>query len=527
MQTLAQVFLRIVMAVMPLLVVPCAQASQDLYRPSEPADVVVYGHVIVTLRSTIFATSAQERAVAASGRIKDVADGRGSGVLSIDSVGNGIAILHDKAVLIALTPRDVPQGQTLQSLAQETKANIDEIINETRAFKDPTRIAVAVALSVGATLLFVLIAVATRALRRVVHRRVHARVQATMQQLHEVTGVPASRSRILTILDGTSVVVSWSILTLVGYLWLTFVLRQFPYTRAWSEGMAGWIGDTVLWLFHALLDALPGLAMITVIVVITRFVSSGINSVLRRVEHGEIKLDWLAPEIALPTRRLVTFILWVFAIAFSYPYLPGSQSEAFRGMSVVLGVMVSLGSTGVVGQAASGLIIMYTRLLRAGDLVRVQEQYGTVRKIGFFATTLSTPYRESVTIPNALLVSSNITNYTRHANGGFTWTLSVTLGYDVPWRRAHDLLMRAASMVEDVRNEPPAFVTQVQLDDHFVKYSLTVTFASLERRLEAISQLNGAIQDLFNEAELQIMSPHYIADPEQPKIIPPDQWGRR
>ena len=129
MQTLARLFLRVMMALTPLLVVPSAQASQDLYRPSEPADVVVYGHVIVTLRSTILATSAQERATAASGRIKDVADGRGSGMLAIDSVGNGIAIMHDKAVLLALTPRDVPQGQTLQSLAQETKANIDEIIN--------------------------------------------------------------------------------------------------------------------------------------------------------------------------------------------------------------------------------------------------------------------------------------------------------------------------------------------------------------------------------------------------------------
>lgn len=131
-----------------------------------------------------------------------------------------------------------------------------------------------------------------------------------------------------------------------------------------------------------------------------------------------------------------------------------------------------------------------------------------------------------MTIPNSVLVSSNIVNYTRHAQGGFTWTISVTLGYDIPWRKAHELLKLAASKVNDVRTDPPAFVTQAQLDDHFVKYSLTVVFVSLERRLEAISELNGEIQDAFNAAQLQIMSPHYVADPDEPKIIPPEHWGR-
>lgn len=501
-------------------------ASQDLYRPSEPADVVVHGTSIVTLRSYVVATSAAERAVAASERIREVAEGRGSGVISTDSAGNGILITHDGNVLLALTPLDTVPGQTLPLLARQTSERISSIINEARSFRDPARIAIAAGFSIGATAVFFLIVIAVRALRRSIHRRVQVRVRTTMRQFHEVTGVPTSRSRVLRVIDIASVVASWTILLVVGYLWLTFVLRQFPYTRAWSEGMAETILTTVFWILNGVLDALPGLAMITLIVLITRFVSSAINSVLRRVETGEITLEWLAPEIALPTRRLVTLVLWVFALAFSYPYLPGSHSEAFRGISVVLGVMVSLGSTGVVGQAASGLIIMYTRLVRAGDLVRVNEQYGTVKKIGFFTTTLATPYRESVAIPNAIMVGSSITNYSRHADGGFVWTLSVTLGYDVPWRRAHDLLRKAASMTRDVRAEPPAFVTQVQLDDHFVKYSLTVVFASPERRLEAISELNGTIQDVFNEAELQIMSPHYIADPDEPKIIPPEQWGR-
>lgn len=501
-------------------------ASQDLYRPSEPADVVVHGTSIVTLRSYVVATSAAERAVAASERIREVANGRGSGVITLDSVEDGLVVMCDGNLLLAITPLDVPRGRTQLSVATETVERIEAIVSETREFRNPIRVAQAMAFALGATIVFVLIVLGTRAIQRVVRRRVQASVQATMLQFHKVTGVPASRGRVLTVLDSAIAVVSWCVYLVVAYLWLTFVMRQFPYTRAWSEGMAETILTTVFWILNGVLDALPGLAMITVIALITRFVSSAINSVLRRVETGEITLEWLAPEIALPTRRLATLVLWVFALAFSYPYLPGSQSDAFRGISVVLGVMVSLGSTGVVGQAASGLIIMYTRLVQAGDMVRVQDQYGTVRKIGFFATTLSTPFRESVTIPNSVLVSSNIVNYTRHAQGGFTWTISVTLGYDIPWRKAHELLKLAASKVNDVRTDPPAFVTQAQLDDHFVKYSLTVVFASLERRLEAISELNGEIQDAFNAAQLQIMSPHYVADPDEPKIIPPEQWGR-
>ena len=229
---------------------------------------------------------------------------------------------------------------------------------------------------------------------------------------------------------------TWALGLFFAYSWLTFVLRRFPYTRPWGESLREFLLGQLSRTGAAILQALPGLFTVLLIVLLTRFAIRTVQLLFLAVEEGRVTLPWMYPETAQPTRKLLTVGLWLFAVAIAYPYLPGSNSEAFKGMSVFVGLVVSLGSSGIVNQVMSGFTLTYSRALRAGDFVAVGDVEGTVTQVGTLATKIKTAKGEDVTIPNALVVSQTVTNYTRFAehDGVFVPT-DITIGYDVPWRQ--------------------------------------------------------------------------------------------
>jgi small-conductance mechanosensitive channel len=191
---------------------------------------------------------------------------------------------------------------------------------------------------------------------------------------------------------------------------------------------------------------------------------------------------------------------------------------------VFVGLMVSLGSSGLVNQAKSSFMITYSRALRPGDFVRIGEVEGTVIHAGLLATKVLTRRREEVTLPNAVVAGSTITNFSRHAGEGVYTRTAVTIGYDTPWRQVEAMLLLAASRTAGVRAEPAPAVLQTALQDFYVEYTLIVVPEKPEDRLPVLSELHGHIQDVFNEHGVQIMSPNYEADPEAPKVVPKDRW---
>ena len=208
-------------------------------------------------------------------------------------------------------------------------------------------------------------------------------------------------------------------------------------------------------------------------VLVARFAIRLSNLAFEAAEHGTLKLPWVYPETAQPTRRLVTGLLWVFALALAYPYLPGSETDAFKGVSVFVGLIISLGSSGIVNQVMSGLTLTYSRALHVGDFVKIGDHEGTVVHLGSLSTKLKTARREEVTIPNAVVVSHTTTNYSRHADGeGVFVPTSITIGYDVPWRQVHALMLLAAERTNGLRREPPPRVLQTALQDFYVQYTL-------------------------------------------------------
>jgi small-conductance mechanosensitive channel len=358
----------------------------------------------------------------------------------------------------------------------------------------------------------------TRLSRRVMQR-------ADKLGVTQLTDVPLARVYLFTrrVVAGAA----WVVALFATSTWLTISLESFAWTRPLGERVHGSLLGLLGMAARAIVDAVPGLLVVLLIVVLTRFVTGLIRPIFDRIERGRIETGLLTRYTAPTTRRLLTAVLWLFALAMAYPYLPGSQTDAFKGLSVLAGLMVSLGASGVVGQAASGLIILYAHSLRPGQYIRVGDSEGTIVEIGMFSTRLRTGLGEDVLLPNSFILGNTLKSFSRAlGSSGFVLDTSVTIGYDVPWRQVEAMLLEAARRVPAVASSPAPYVIQTSLADFYVAYRLVACSeeAVPRQRMEVLNDVHAAIQDVFNENGVQIMSPHYVFDPRAPKVVPKERW---
>ena len=302
-------------------------------------------------------------------------------------------------------------------------------------------------------------------------------------------------------------------------------MRRFPYTRPWGEALRGFLLERLAVFARDIINALPDLFTVLLIALLTRMVGRAMGLVFNAVEEGRATMPGVHPETAASTRRLVNGLLWLFALALAYPYLPGSDTDAFKGVSVFVGLIVSLGSSGIVTQMMSGITLTYSRALRRQRLRPHRRYRGHGHLPWQPSAKIQTLRNEEVTIPNAVVVGNQIINYSRLAGSeGVYVGTTVTIGYDVPWRQVQALLLQAAGRTDGVRSTPPPRVRQSGLRDFYVEYLLLVALEDPTLRLPTLDRLHGHILDGFNEHGVQIMSPSYEADPEGKKIVPPDKW---
>ena len=324
---------------------------------------------------------------------------------------------------------------------------------------------------------------------------------------------------------------AWTVGLLLAQLWPTFALRQFARTRPWGELSTTWPVELAGGFVSAIAGTLPGLAVAVLIFVLARMVTRASAHFLERVARGETHLGWLDSDTAMPTRRLVNLVIWLFALAMAYPYLPGADSDALKGVTVLAGLMLSLGASGVVGQAMSGFSWMYPRSLQVGEYVEIGDTEGTVVELGLFATRIHTGMGEEVTLPNTVIFSQPVRNFSRLVRGGrFVLHTAVTIGYATPWQQVHAMLLEAACRTTGVAQEPPPSVMQTALSDFYGEYRLCAqsTQAAAQRRVESMSELHANVLDVFNENGVQIMSPHYRSDPGEAQVVPlGDAWAAR
>ncbi|MFT3735297.1 MAG: mechanosensitive ion channel [Rhodocyclaceae bacterium] len=317
----------------------------------------------------------------------------------------------------------------------------------------------------------------------------------------------------------------WGLWLILIYAWAVFALECFPFSRPLGEQLGELVLSTLTRIAHSTVNALPDLITLAVILFLTRAIVDVMGQVFESVHSGKLQLPFLHRETTGATRRIVTVLVWGLGIAFAYPYIPGSNSEAFKGLSVLFGIVISLGSTGVMTQMMSGLVVVYSRALRKGDFVAVNGVEGMVVEVGTLATKLVNLRNEEITIPNGVLIGSPIHNYSKmSATQGTLLSTTVTIGYDTPWRQVHAMLIAAATATEGVRPTPAPVVYQRALSDFYVEYEVFAHIDEPLHRIRILSLLHANIQDQFNEHGVQIMSPHFFDQPAEAVVVPKSKW---
>lgn len=492
-----------------------------------PDTLKLHDHVIAVFRGSLLGYPPEQRRLNALERIMRVLESGRVDSVHTKPIPQGLMIAMGNQGVFVLTPADIDSssGETLQSVSARVAENLRQAVQFEIQQRSFTYRLKAAALTILATALFVFLLWALRRGHRFVDERLQraARKGISKARLEELALIDANRP--LAYLRRLIGLAAWMAVLLLTYIWLTFSLRRFPYTRPWGDSLRGFFLTTFENFGFAILRAIPDVITVVLVFIITRFVVRALKAFFNSVEAGKVTVPWLHADIVQPTRRIAVIILWVFAFIVAFPYLPGSESEAFKGVSVFLGLVLSLGSSGVVSQMMSGFVIMYSRAFKVGDYIRIGDLEGSVTALGIFSTKIKTIKREEVTVPNNVITSTTVKNFSRlHATEGVLLYASVTIGYGTPWRQVHALLIMAAERTPGLRREPPPFVGQVALSDFYVEYQVNAYLEKPEARLPTLALLHANIQDAFNEYGVQILSPHYEADPPQPVWVPKEKW---
>lgn len=309
-------------------------------------------------------------------------------------------------------------------------------------------------------------------------------------------------------------ILRWLVIVIVLYLALPILFSIFPWTRGWAEKLFGYVLDPLTNVLSAVFNYVPNLFTIAVIYLVTRYVVQFIEFLAGEVEKGSLVISGFYPDWAKPTFSIVKVLMYAFMFIVIFPYLPGSDSPVFQGVSVFLGVLFSLGSSTAISNMVAGLVITYMRPFKIGDRIKIGEITGLVLEKSMLVTRIRTIKNEDITIPNASVLSGHTINYTTSAKDlGLILHTTVTIGYDVPWQTVHDLLIKAANDAEGIlkdENKRP-FVLQTSLDDFYVAYQLNAYTAQPEKMALIYSNLHQQIQDKFAAAGVEIMSPHFGA----------------
>ena len=498
------------------LVALAVHAGAAAQAGAKEATLTVANRPVVTFRVAYNGADPESRVARAQARLGEARErGLGTGLVlvPVDLEGRrGIALRTGDIVLFTVVEGDVEPGggATLAQTADRARARLATALQAQAAQHRWPVLLRGIGLSLAATLALLVALWACW--------RMHAALMRRMAPPADPAQAGVTRY-VEAVLKRISQLVVLFVSAGLAFLWLDFVLFVFPATEPVSLRLSGLLMDAAAGIGAGVVASIPGLIVVAVILLLAQALVEASNAVFRAIARRELSIPRIHPETASATRRLTVLVIWACALVAAYPYLPGSNSDVFKGLSVLIGAMVTLGTTGIVNQLMSGLVLVYSRALRTGDYVVIGEQEGVVAEVGTLATKLVTMRNEQITIPNAVLVSSPIRNYSKLSDvQGTLVSTRVTIGYDAPWRKVHALLLEAAGSTTGLRAAPAPYVLQRALSDFYVEYEL---FASIDKPLErliVLSALHANIQDAFNAAGVQIMSPHFVEQPSAPVV---------
>ncbi|MFH1620258.1 MAG: mechanosensitive ion channel family protein [bacterium] len=493
------------------------QAAAGTEQPHKKitAPVILNGKTLFEVKQRIFSFSPAERAEIISEKLrkllKDPLSAPGS--IAVSESESVSEITAGDTIIMAVTDTDAKAaGGKRRELADNYAGIIRETLNRLRKTHSIKAILLGILFTSLATIALFFIFSRMAGLVRIVLARIAAwegtRIRPIKIQSLEL--VPAEH--IADFLKKSLKLAHFVIILAALYFYIPLVFSFFPWTR----GLAGSLFDYVMLPLKATLAALvsytPDLLFIAVIVVIFRYSLKPVHLFFSALERKKITLSGFYPEWAEPTYKITRFLIIVFAAIIIFPRLPGSESPVFRGISVFIGVLFSLGSTSAVANMVAGIVLTYMRPFKIGDRIKVSDTTGDVIEKTLLVTRIRTIKNTDVTVPNAMVLGSHIINYSSCCDEkGLILSITVSLGYSVPWRRAHELLTSAALSTPDILQNPAPFVLQTALNDFHVSYELNAYTNLPEKMVQLYSLMHQNIQDKFSEAGIEIMSPRHTA----------------
>ncbi len=491
------------------------------------APVEIDGHVLFHLRGT-HALPAPMRAAAVRERIEALAADPSvrTDELRVVPSGEYRKIMAGERDVLALVDADARLAElSLTVLADLYRNRIAEAMEEYREARRPEQLLrnalVTLAATAALVLSVVLLMWLTRWLDTRLERRFERRIKALEAQSFELLRAEQVRRALRNVLRAIRNLA----LIVVALVYLHLVLALFPWTHGSADRLYQVILGPLSTMGRAVLASVPNLVFLAVLFVVMRFVLRLTGLFFDAIRRGSITLAGFDREWAAPTFRIARVAVVAFGVVIAYPYIPGSESAAFKGVSLFLGVVFSLGSSSVISNTIAGYTMTYRRAFKVGDRIQIGETIGDVIEARLQVTHLRSLKNEEVIIPNSLILNSQIVNYSSLAEQkGLILHTTVGIGYETPWRQVEAMLLMAAERTPGLLKEPPAFVLHRKLGDFAVEYEINAHCRDPQAMIAVYTALHRNILDLFNEYGVQIMTPAYVADPTQPKLVPEEQW---
>lgn len=491
------------------------------------AAVKLDGQILFYVRG-ITSFPAKERARLIGERIKNIADNESVNTesLMVTELEDRTNVLSGNDFIVSIFDADAEiEGIDRQLLAETIKISIAKAINSYRYERSSGVLLRKTFYAIAATILLLLLLFLFQRTSLRLDRLLQAKLKSKIEGLESKSYRLVQAKQLWTALRRFIKSVKIIFIVVLIFLYLEFVLKLYPLTKPIADELFSIILKPLGSLGIGLIDSLPNLVFLIVLIIIIRYLLKLIKLFFAGLNQGTITFVNFDQEWALPTYKIVRFLIIIFTFVVAYPYIPGSDSEAFKGISVFLGVMFSLGSSSFIGNIIAGYSLTYRRAFKMGDRIKVEDVFGDVVDMKLFVTRLRSLKNEEIVIPNSTLINSNIINYSSLSRqNGLILHTTVGIGYETPWRLVEEMLKSAADRTEGLLKQPSPFVLQKSLGDFAVTYEINAYSNDPSQMMLVYTSLNQNILDIFNENNVQIMTPAYEGDPAEPKVVPKEKW---
>jgi len=494
---------------------PAAAIETPEALPEAP--VKLDGNPLFTVRDTEISDSAAERAARISVRIEALAQDQSIPIEAIllAETDFGPTLYYEDTILMAVTEADVVgKDVSAQVLAEQYLNQLKTAIEQYRIQRSAEYVGRAVLIALVGTIALVVAIVVLANVMPQFYRWLDRQQGRWVPNIRLQNFELISSQQLTGIVQFFTQVLHFVLIASLILFYLSYVLSLFPQTRYLGQEVFSYFGRAVLIVWNGLIGFMPNLLAMVLIAFATSLVLRFTRWIFANIRRGRLRIEGFYPEWAAPTFRLMQFLIISFALAVVFPYLPGANSPAFQGVSIFVGLLVSLGASGVIYGIVAGFVLVYTRAFAVGDRIRFDDTEGFVVEKSIFVTRIRTIDDTLVSVPNTSLLTGKITNYTaliRERQTPLIVKTTITLGYDVPWKLVHDTMIAAALATSHILQEPAPRVWQTSLDDFYVSYQVRAATLHPEHLGEIYSELHQNLQDYCNEAGIEILSPHYGA----------------